>query len=511
MSLSVSDPTTGWSFTYQTDSTGRLPPPGGLVLNMVQHVLHNFARDMRLVGVRLKVQEIDRLGMVVSSRSVYLPLSDPPFSLSQIELLPPISVINLSVPGGTFNYLREAEEALSFSTYFREPSGNYVAYGIRSDYTLPASYFAAHFPNCEQESLNISQRFLFAAEGNSPPHEPSGGLLAARCHPIVKYLFTDNSSIDRSQRFTRIDSVRFDYRFYLFLDRHHLRSVSAGLPNLGNQAGLFRDNEVVSVLGAGSGFFSPRLGAAASGAAFAAVEKPLVHEVVAPGLEKGFSVFTAGGVSHTCWDNLHWWGVRDGGTYISAPGAFHAAHIHWRWGAAGSSIRSIISTMPEIDTSGVPVPAQGSPLAGGIRGALVDPSIWMQTIRVAVTLNEPTLDPHNPGVRPEDLCREDWKTLFTSLRSTPIDIFSGGDLVFWYSAEVHRSVDVPAYGTVATGTYVPARTYYAGPGGSVFLHGIFFAHRPEVTGPPVGSTGAQHWPKSEATLRSHPEWFRSAE
>jgi hypothetical protein len=32
------------------------------------------------------------------------------------------------------------------------------------------------------------------------------------------------------------------------------------------------------------------------------------------------------------WDNIHWWGGYKKFHIPSAPEAFHAAHLHWRWG-----------------------------------------------------------------------------------------------------------------------------------------------------------------------------------
>ncbi len=499
---SISEARTGWSFDYQTDSSGNVPP-GGLVLNNVRHSLHNLARDIRLIGVRLQVQDIEPSGRVAGTRSVFLALAAPTFTVSPINLLLPMPVAAPAPGGRTFDYLRETDEALQFRTYFQNSAGNYLALGLRADYTLPADYFTANFPNCDQQSLTISQRFLFSPRSNSPPHEPSGGLYAARLHPIVKFEFTPNAAHQPRERHTRIESIRFDYRLHLVLDRHYDPAVSGVLPHLGNQAGLFRDRESAAVVaGALELFSSASTSAAFSRSAFEAVEKPLVLEVATTGLAKGFSVFSMAGRGRICWDNVHWWGVRGTGTYISAPGAFHAAHIHWRWGAAGSNLRGSI---PEIDTSGVPAPAQANPQAGGIRGALVDPDAWIQTIRVAIVRNEPSLDPTRPNVSLESLCREQWSTLFTTLPRRPQDIFAGDDLVFWYSSEVHRSTAIPAYGGM------PATTYTAGQRGSVFVHGLFFAHEPEMTGAQVGSTAAQHWPKSLATIRTAADWGRTAE
>jgi hypothetical protein len=191
---------------------------------------------------------------------------------------------------------------------------------------------------------------------------------------------------------------------------------------------------------------------------------------------------------------------------ISAPGAFHAAHVHWRWGGAGSAVRG---TIPEIDTSGAPTVAQDHPWGHATR-TLVDPDAWIQTIRVAVTKNDPSLDPSRSGVTLDSLSREDWPTLFSSLRATPASIESGEDLVLWYSTEVHRSTDFPGQYTFAIfpQRVAAATTLYTRPAGTVFIHGIFFAHNAELSGFGVGTRDPQYYARSAATIRSSPAWAR---
>jgi hypothetical protein len=50
----------------------------------------------------------------------------------------------------------------------------------------------------------------------------------------------------------------------------------------------------------------------------------------------------------------------------------------------------------------------------------------------------------------------------------------------------------------------------AAPGGTVFLHGIFFAHDAEKPGFTVGSTEPAYRPRSEAEIRTAKDWFRPA-
>jgi hypothetical protein len=195
---------------------------------------------------------------------------------------------------------------------------------------------------------------------------------------------------------------------------------------------------------------------------------------------------------------------------ISTPGAFHAAHTHWRWGSAGGSLRR---TIPEIDTTGRPAGLPNRALGGAAGGSLlVDPRIWIQTIRVAVARNEPVLNPNIPSTTLDTLSKVDWKTLFSGLRASPLDISGGDEIVFWYSVEVHRDLNTPSASefTPPSYTVTPAKTYNNKLEGTVFLHGIFFAHEAELTGFGIGDTGAQHWSRSESAIRKAAQWFRDA-
>jgi hypothetical protein len=341
---------------------------------------------------------------------------------------------------------------------------------------------------------------------------------------LIKFEFTSNNGVDRKKTFFRVASIRFDYRLHLFIDRHYEIETSANSSQIGNQAGLFRDNESIGVGGGSRGLIKGLFewsgtGAAASRASFAVAEKPLVLEVVAPGLTEGLAIdairSTKAPVNvQTCWDNLHWWGARPPGSpLISTPGGFHAAHIHWRWGGALDTASILLpksvgrSTYPEIDTSGVPTAVQSHPWAGGSLRTLVDPKIWIQSIRVAVVKNEKSLDPNQPGVQLQNLSKEDWQTLFTGLPRAPTDIYNGDDIILWYSTEVHRATRLPA--VYFNGTH-PAGVYYSGPSGTVFLHGIFFAHDAEKTQFGVGDTGPQHWPNGVSAVRQAAKWYRTA-
>jgi len=110
--------------------------------------------------------------------------------------------------------------------------------------------------------------------------------------------------------------------------------------------------------------------------------------------------------------------------------------------------------------------------------------------------------------------KADWKTLFDpGLRPTPDDISAGDDIVLWYSAEVHREVTTLPSSRQGTPPFFlppPAMTFRAASSGTVFIHGLFFAHDAEKTEFTVGSTDPAYRPRNEATIRSGKSWLRAA-
>lgn len=165
---------------------------------------------------------------------------------------------------------------------------------------------------CRDLRLIISQRFLFSPYDHIPRHEPSGGLNAARCHPMTRFDFHRNDSVDMTRNRWRFARMRFDYRLHLFLDRHHTSPSTQ--PNIGNNAGLFRDNESA---GAGPVVQAGRtvlvlidpvpqdmssISQGFSNIAFGAIEKPLIREVATVGLNQGTTRFR----DANTWDNVHW-------------------------------------------------------------------------------------------------------------------------------------------------------------------------------------------------------------
>ncbi|HMB56597.1 MAG TPA: hypothetical protein VKM35_05245 [Arenimonas sp.] len=503
--MKCADSATGWTFDCLTDVSGQ-PQDGGLVLQKVRHDGHNFAKDIRTVGLWFEFEKFDALGQSQGVHKVLCPLAaSQGFVVSPVRLLVPKTmaypevVQKIKGHAQTFKYLEESNTALLFSDYFRD-GDNAVAFGVAAKYdgslVLDSLVWELGFPPCEYSGFSVEQIFLFSRYSNVPAHEPSGALLAARFHPLIHYQLTKNTAYDPMLSRTRIRSIRFDYRLHLYLDSSHEFTEKPDAAQTrkrrsqGNQAGLFADRDS---LGFWRSVTAPVRDM--STLAFAAVEKPLVLEVTAPGLFKGVSEGgdlavppPEGKVS--CWDNIHWWGTRyAANTYISAPGAFHAAHCHWRWGEL-------------INNAGI-IP--GADYDYGFRHflpgkPLVDLGIFMQTIKVAVTRLTSWRDPEQTPLA--KLTTSEWADFFDgkhSFAAQPID--TGDDIVLWYSTEVASEVTIPSLGNTP---------FYAADSGTVFLHGIFFAHDAEKSGGAVGSTEAQYRPRSADEIKRAGKWFRPA-
>jgi hypothetical protein len=474
----------GWTFNAELDDQTGAPLDGNLALTNVRHDGHNFAHDLRVIGAWIKLEHVDGSGQVLKTESLQLPLDSKSFKVSPVKTLIPKPVTRRptrnapNITPRTFDFLAEVDSALNFSEYFKDPSGNYVAYGVATTYDGSTILVDKGFTDCEYVGLRIKLQFLFARYSDEPPHEPSGALAAARFHPLLSYELIVNQTTDHTKPHTRLSSIRFDYRLYLYLDTHLADKTASGLWSA-NQAGLFADSDVGTIRASLKNItFRGK-----TKLAFFAIEKPLVREVTAPGLIKGESKGNLGNApdDYVCWDNFHWWGAdAPGMPMISAPGAFHAAHLHWRWGEIlDSLVGHLLATAWRRFQPGQP---------------LLDPRIPLQTILVAVTKYSRNLDPKHVPLT--SLSKESWEDLFHSKKGVPSPdlIKNGADLVFWYSTEVHRKKDEP----LADGT--------------VFLHGFFFAHNVEPGSSidprsTVGSRDPGYWPRKESEVK---DWFRPA-
>lgn len=205
---------------------------------------------------------------------------------------------------------------------------------------------------------------------------------------------------------------------------------------------------------------------------FAAAEKPVPYEILGQGLEHGGTSTTLDGATVPTWDNIHVWPKRD--ELPSTPGAFHAAHMHWRWGnvaAMPEPIEVLAQKWIGIEQAGHPV--LSVPAAGG---PLIDAAIADQTIRFAIAEVTP---------KEETATTAKFDERFLTKNNTPAEIGKGAELAIWMSFHVQQQQDRPF-------------------GGTVFAQGLYFPHEPESKDNPFGFTQGIDIPQQTPT----PKWFR---
>jgi hypothetical protein len=412
-----------WDFDYG------VPPNEGLVLQNVSHATYFFARDIRIAGI-------------------WIGYHAPGAAQDELEFLKPFKLNSAELGGIGLEELTPGENI--------SPPPDFPYYrpvqGVKAEFKTSNPIFGSG-----SELLRVTQEYLFTTYGLDPPHEPGAVLNAARMFPLFKFTITgDSGSVSRPATYLRVD-YRFNltldaFRFgfgiaqqFMFADRTH------------NQAGIFRDNEDTpfplqltwSTSRATLGF---RLADISD--VFAAAEKPLQYEICTLGLQHGDSNYAG---KPATWDNIHQWPAPYPGGLPSTPGAFHSAHLHWRWGA-------VAGNPPDL-TRGFIVPAAGQGQFKGLGwtstkgGPLLDRRAPDQNYRFAITKN------FNSDLSNEILSAPKFEDLFIAQRGTVPDSFDkdGNDLVIWLSIEVFRD-----------------RRKLAQPWeGALFVHGMYFAHNPE--------------------------------
>src|SRR6185369_12891956 len=95
-----------------TDANDK-PPPGGIVLRHVRHHGHNFARDIRTVGVWIETQVVDPPDTVVSTKRTFYQLDSTFFTVSPITVLTP-PITTLPENASQREFLKASDAALSF-------------------------------------------------------------------------------------------------------------------------------------------------------------------------------------------------------------------------------------------------------------------------------------------------------------------------------------------------------------------------------------------------------------
>lgn len=176
--------------------------------------------------------------------------------------------------------------------------------------------------------------------------------------------------------------------------------------------------------------------------------------------------------------------TKEGSVAPSAPGAFHALHMHWRWARDFQSGAVLTG-----EASGDP---QFSAMSQG--GILVDPRIDYQWLEIAVVVNKDL----PADIR--DHSTQIFSDCFTQRKGQGVDpapIADGGDLILYYSAQI------PVQSRSFNLAYNASKFFE----GQVFVHGLFFAHELEKSTLLTGPLGPVY-------LRpSHPKetWFRQPE
>jgi hypothetical protein len=443
-------------------------PHGGVVMRNVYHGGFRLAYDFGVAGLWVFPGPKARDNKHAPK---YLVLGPPDFI--QLDAL-----CNIMRPSQDFDVLRrggpgepsDGLSAVSGMNVFNSSVKGELVVRWRSNYALFGK---------ESGYLFVTQRFILTDYDAQPAHEPSGGLPAARLHPITEIHYEHPKK-------GYVESFRIDYRIYANLDSWwyerfverpatpwldtggHLtagRETSSG--KIDNSAGLFRDDDIAAPIYSGL---------TAADIVFAAAEKPLKYEIIADGITDEFGV--------TPWDNVHWWGVnvKKGSVAPSAPGAFHALHMHWRW-----------SWALQEGLFWVPKHAGESQFKGqGLFGTLVDPRIDKQKLKFAVVLNEGL--PDDVHAHSSEVFEDFFKT---HRGKVPEDIQKGGDLVLYYS------VEVPAVDRSSTPEYNNWDILQ----GEVFVHGMFFAHEPEKSSLYAGAMGPMY--KRPAESKVPKKWVRN--
>jgi hypothetical protein len=328
----------------------------------------------------------------------------------------------------------------------------------------PVAYIQCVFQTKEvifpsEYRLRVTQTYVLTNYSSSPAHEPTGGLSAARIFPLFTF-----ETIDENGKMVHgpdaFRNIRADYRLRLKLDVFLSQSdlsreaqeqkdmppsaFIAAIKSGPQQAGLFRD---VNNPPLDNYAVPPTPGTMV----FSSAEKPLKHEISAPGLSWGRDFYGLAtepkGTTRYTWHNIHWWGGYKQYHQLSAPGAFHAAHLHWKWGDYVQEWAVYPWHIGEKQFRG-----------GTIGGALLDPNIRRQTINIYVLKKEDRF-----------ILDSDALASAAARRKEPFGIADGSDIECWYSATAERITEFFNRGTF-------------------FIHGLFFAHDPEpeytlLTGP----------------------------
>ena len=167
------------------------------------------------------------------------------------------------------------------------------------------------------------------------------------------------------------------------------------------------------------------------------------------------------------WDNLHWWGTEG---IPSAPGAFYAVHSHYRWSQLNTYptteeaepldvLNAIVGTKEKLHLGTSQLRSLVKKFANNnLSGPLIDPAVPIQTISLAIALNDGTLDREltesdEPFEEIGDVPPQEIATVSDSGNS-------GKDIVYWLSCQAVRT----------------QKDFFQG---TLLINGFYFAHDEE--------------------------------
>lgn len=474
-----------WSGFYE------MTDKGGLVIQTVSHLPYRLANDIRLTSIWVNPDDENK-------KQIHLGDNDF-FSIDNKDNYETSSEITSEPPFDKYPKLK----------------------GLQAKYT--SKKFVYEDDNDKDDAkIEITQKFVFTKYDKNPPHEPGGVLTAARLFPLTQFKYTGK----------KVKSIRFDYRLnlslnYFLVDKKTGKDLGdplltdfvdidsipiterfkvSGRPN---KTGIFRDQESIKTPPSKD-----------LDALFRALEKPVLFEILGTGLINGIpgtlkevlidkeetpfpsDVIVTDVIPNT-WDNIHQWsGYKQFKKSPSTPGAFHAAHIHWRWGNTASNPNfleeSIIYLGNGLSMGAVgEIQFKGEKVVEYIGGPLIDPKIPNQSIKFAISKANPSTPPKSNGKSRkanDNPSEPKFEELFLDLNTNkplPEDISIGDDVVIWISITVKNEPIKKPFETKFVNppsNFIPPISNLNFPvssptpqsfNGNVFIHGLYFAHEPE--------------------------------
>ena len=345
--------------------------------------------------------------------------------------------VNVQIVNGpaTRSYTPKREKA---------PLGHYtVRFKVSTTYKIHGLFGE---PN---QTLFIEQATLFTRYVKDPAHEPGGILKASRLYPLIRV-----SSPPPSARLSKPGSRIAAIRVFQVLGFSLAGRTSR------NQAGVWADLDIPGTGGRGPG-----------AVAFARAEKPLMIEIVGDGLEGNTNFVMS--VARSDWDNIHQWN----GTFSTikelqkvaygpgarllppSPGMPYAAHQHWRWGAIATYYLPIVATGGGRQFRGI---------RGTRGGALVDGKMPNQSLSFAIAVPPSVVLKLGQTLRAGKFRFNDPLEKLVA-QSTPALLWQGEpQLNHWIDVTARSNhIDEAAPYTRAMATEFK---------GTLFAHGVFFAH-----------------------------------